>query len=158
MKYKKAKRLLSLGVMTVFVLSLLAGCGGDSGTKPEATEGNTEEVQDAQEATDASDSADGDAETITMWGWNAGDIDKIFAAYKEKTGADVELEYVTVQQEESFQKLQTTISAGQSIVLCRGIHPIVANWPPTSFLMRLSSSVSSLHAITLKWARTEVSP
>lgn len=112
MKYKKAKRLLSLGIMTVLVLSLLAGCGGDSGTKSETAEGNAEEVQDAQEASDVSDSAGGDAETITMWGWNAGDIEKIFAAYKEKTGANVELDYVTVQQEESFQKLQTTISAG----------------------------------------------
>ena len=112
MKYKKAKRLLSLGIMTVLVLSLLAGCGGDSGTKSETAEGNAEEVQDAQEASDVSGSAGGDAETITMWGWNAGDIEKIFAAYKEKTGANVELDYVTVQQEESFQKLQTTISAG----------------------------------------------
>lgn len=53
-----------------------------------------------------------EAETITMWGWNAADIETIFDAYKEKTGANVNLEYVTVQQEESFQKLQTTISAG----------------------------------------------
>ena len=106
------KRRLALLLTMAMGISVLAGCGGDSGTKPEATEGNTEEVQDAQKTSDVSDSAGGDAETITMWGWNAGDIDKIFAAYKEKTGADVELEYVTVQQEESFQKLQTTISAG----------------------------------------------
>ena len=53
-----------------------------------------------------------EAETITMWGWNAGDIEVIFDAYKEATGANVVLDYVTVQQEEAFQKLQTTMSAG----------------------------------------------
>lgn len=56
--------------------------------------------------------ASAQTETITMWGWNADDIDKIFTAYKEATGADVVLDYVTVQQLETFQKLQTTISAG----------------------------------------------
>ena len=49
-------------------------------------------------------------------------------------------------------------SVGQSVVLWRGTHPIEASWLPTSFLIRFSSSVSSLHAITLKWARTDFSP
>ena len=52
--------------------------------------------------------ASAETETITMWGW----IEKIFNAYKEATGADVALDYVTVQQAEAFQKLQTTMSAG----------------------------------------------
>jgi multiple sugar transport system substrate-binding protein len=56
--------------------------------------------------------ASAETETITMWGWNADDIEKIFNAYKEATGADVALDYVTVQQAEAFQKLQTTMSAG----------------------------------------------
>ena len=38
------------------------------------------------------------------------------------------------------------------------VHSILASWLPTSFFIRLSSSASSLHAIMLKWARTEVSP
>ena len=49
-------------------------------------------------------------------------------------------------------------SVGTSTVLCLGLHSIRASWLPTSFLMRLSSSRSSLHAITLQWQRTEVSP
>ena len=49
-------------------------------------------------------------------------------------------------------------SVGQSVVLWRGTQPIEASWLPTSFLMRFSSSASSLHAITLKWARTDFSP
>ena len=49
-------------------------------------------------------------------------------------------------------------SVGTSTVLCLGLHSIRASWLPTSFLMRLSSSLSSLHAITLQWQRTEVSP
>ena len=40
---------------------------------------------------------------------------------------------------------------GQSMVLWRGIQPIVANWLPTSFLIRRSSSASSLHAMILQW-------
>ena len=47
---------------------------------------------------------------------------------------------------------------GVSTVLCRGLHSMSANWLPTSFLIRFSSSRSSLHAITLQWQRTEASP
>ncbi len=49
---------------------------------------------------------------ITIWGWNAGDIEKVFARYVEDTGANVTLNYVTVQQAEAFQKLQTTLASG----------------------------------------------
>ena len=38
-----------------------------------------------------------------------------------------------------------------------GTHSMLANWLPTSFLMCFSSSSSSLHAMTLKCARTAVS-
>lgn len=50
--------------------------------------------------------------TLTMWGWNAGDIEIIFEEYKKATGANVELNYVPVQTGEVFQKLQTNLSAG----------------------------------------------
>ena len=49
---------------------------------------------------------------ITIWGWNAGDIEKVFERYKADTGANVTLNYVTVQQAEAFQKLQTTLASG----------------------------------------------
>ena len=45
-----------------------------------------------------------------------------------------------------------------STVLWRGFASINASWLPTSFLMRLSFSRSSLHAMTLQCARMEVSP
>jgi len=48
---------------------------------------------------------------LTMWGWNPGDIEKIVVAYA-KTNPAIDLNYVTVQQAEAFQKLQTTVSAG----------------------------------------------
>ena len=44
------------------------------------------------------------------------------------------------------------------MVLWRGTHSMLANWLPTSFLICFSSSASSLHAMTLKCARTEVNP
>ena len=36
----------------------------------------------------------------------------LFDAFAEDTGYNGEMEYVTIQQTEAFQKLQTTISAG----------------------------------------------
>jgi multiple sugar transport system substrate-binding protein len=50
--------------------------------------------------------------TIEQWGWNAGEIEQIFAVYKAATGADVSMNYQAVQQQEVFQKLQTVVSAG----------------------------------------------
>ncbi len=49
-------------------------------------------------------------------------------------------------------------SVGTSTVLWRGFASMSASWLPTSFLMRLSFSRSSLHAMTLQCARIEVSP
>ena len=46
----------------------------------------------------------------------------------------------------------------RSMVLWRGTHSMLASWLPTSFFMCFSPSASSLHAMTLKCARTEVSP
>ncbi|MDR1419286.1 MAG: ABC transporter substrate-binding protein [Treponema sp.] len=53
--------------------------------------------------------------TIEQWGWNAGEIEKIFAAYKVATGAELALNYQAVQQQEVFQKLQTVVSAGLDV-------------------------------------------
>jgi multiple sugar transport system substrate-binding protein len=47
-----------------------------------------------------------------MWGWNAGQIEQIFAEYLRQTGAQVTLNYSAVGQQETFQKLQTVVSAG----------------------------------------------
>ena len=55
--------------------------------------------------------ADSGGLPLTMWGWNPGDIEKIVGAYS-KTHPAIDLNYVTVQQAEAFQKLQTTVSAG----------------------------------------------
>jgi multiple sugar transport system substrate-binding protein len=98
---KRTKGILAFLLASAMMLTTAVGCGDSSDTG--SAGGN--------------DSAGGDGYgdgtgTITMWGWNAGDIDKLFAVYKEDTGADVELDYVTVQQAEAFQKLQTTVSAG----------------------------------------------
>ena len=49
---------------------------------------------------------------LTIWGWNAGDIEKVFDEYVNQTGANVTLNYVTVQTGEAFQKLQTTLASG----------------------------------------------
>jgi multiple sugar transport system substrate-binding protein len=56
--------------------------------------------------------ADGGPVVIEQWGWNAGEIEKIFVAYKQYTGANVTQNYQAVQQQEVFQKLQTVVSAG----------------------------------------------
>ncbi|MFT3985135.1 MAG: extracellular solute-binding protein [Lachnospiraceae bacterium] len=108
MKNRIFKKLTALSLTAVTAVSLLAGCqSAESGSKSAEAKGG-----EAQKTEAAEETAAGEPETITMWGWNAGDIETIFNAYKEKTGANVTLDYVTVQQEESFQKLQTTISAG----------------------------------------------
>ena len=53
---------------------------------------------------------------------------------------------------------EKAIHVGQSMVLWRGTHSMLASWLPTSSLICFSSSASSLHAMTLKCARTEVRP
>jgi multiple sugar transport system substrate-binding protein len=77
-------------LLTALVLAALTGCG-----KKESVE--TGPV------------------TIEMWGWNAGEIEKLMAAYKEHTGAEVVLNYSAVAQAEAFQKLQTIVSAGLDV-------------------------------------------
>jgi multiple sugar transport system substrate-binding protein len=59
--------------------------------------------------------AESGPETIEMWGWNAGEIEKLMAAYKEQTGADIILNYSAVAQAEAFQKLQTVVSSGLDV-------------------------------------------
>jgi multiple sugar transport system substrate-binding protein len=49
---------------------------------------------------------------IVQWGWNAGEIERIFAEYCSQTGTALTLNYSAVAQQEVFQKLQTTASAG----------------------------------------------
>ena len=115
MRYKNLKKLAATGTVITVICSALAGCGTSGGVSSEADKGSSEAVKTeaAGDLSEPKKETKGEGtETITMWGWNAGDIEKIFNAYKEETGADVSLDYVTVQQEESFQKLQTTISAG----------------------------------------------
>lgn len=108
MKYRKMKKAAGFGIILALGCSMLAGCGEAGVTETK----ETNVADSANAAEESGGEASGDTTTITMWGWNAGDIEKIFTAYKEATGANAALEYVTVQQEESFQKLQTTISAG----------------------------------------------
>jgi multiple sugar transport system substrate-binding protein len=59
----------------------------------------------------ASGAAAGPA-VVEMWGWNAGEIEKLFAEYKRQTGAEATLSYSAVAQQEVFQKLQTVVSSG----------------------------------------------
>lgn len=98
---KRTKNLAAFLLASALMLTTAVGCGGNS-------EGNGSEAEGNKTANGYGDGTG----TITMWGWNAGEIEKIFDVYKEQTGADVELDYVTVQQAEAFQKLQTTVSAG----------------------------------------------
>lgn len=98
---KKTKGILAFLLASALMLTTAVGCGGNGGDDGSKAGGDK--------------TADGYGDgtgTITMWGWNAGDIEKIFDEYKKITGADVDLDYVTVQQAEAFQKLQTTVSAG----------------------------------------------
>ena len=62
-------------------------------------------------------------------------------------------EHTGASQSVSYTHLDVYKRQGTSTVLCLGLHSIRASWLPTSFLMRLSSSLSSLHAITLQWQR-----
>lgn len=88
---KKVRSVLAMLLATVIVVTAFSGCSSSK-----ANSKSTKNV----------------TVPITMWGWTAGDIQKIMTAYIKATGAKVKLNYVTVQQEECFQKLQTTISAG----------------------------------------------
>ena len=104
MRKIKAKKILA-AALAVFVVSAAAGCASTPASSGAAG-------SSSGQGTGKSGESGTGGNVITMWGWNAGDIEKIFAAYKEKTGSDAELDYVTVQQAEAFQKLQTTVSAG----------------------------------------------
>lgn len=86
--------------MVGILFTLVAGCSNT--TAPGAT----------TKANPGVTTVSAGAVPLTMWGWNAGSIEKIFAEYVKLSGAKVTLDYVTVQQAEAFQKLQTTISAG----------------------------------------------
>ncbi|WP_313563437.1 ABC transporter substrate-binding protein [Ruminiclostridium cellobioparum] len=102
---KRLARALSLVLSLLMLLTVAAGCGraneqDNNGTSTPATKAKTGNEQ-----------ADGPV-PITMWGWNAGEIEKIVDAYIKLTNANISLDYVTVQQMEAFQKLQTTINAG----------------------------------------------
>ena len=103
---KKVCRVLSLVLSLMMLLTLAVGCGSskDSDDKGASTNPATK--------TEAGKEQGSGPVTLTMWGWNAGDIEKIVDAYLEITGANIVLDYVTVQQMEAFQKLQTTINAG----------------------------------------------
>jgi multiple sugar transport system substrate-binding protein len=79
-------------VTLCIAVGLLAGCGS------------------SKKAQEGKSSSSGET-TLTVWGWNPGDMEKIFSEFS-KTNPGYKLNYVTVQQAEAFQKLQTTVSAG----------------------------------------------
>jgi multiple sugar transport system substrate-binding protein len=87
----------------VLLTFTVIGCSGKKESGSGAATGGS--------ATTASGTASG-PETIEMWGWNAGQIEQLFAEYKRQTGANVNLNYSAVAQQEVFQKLQTVVSAG----------------------------------------------
>lgn len=98
------KRLLTLMLAAAMVMGTV-GCSQSSDT-----DSSTDTSDSSSSTTDSAD--DGEPVEITMWGWNADDMEAIFAAYVEDTGANVTLNYVSVDTTEAFQKLQTTVSAG----------------------------------------------
>lgn len=106
MKKTKARKILAAALVVTVIASAAAGCSSAPASSDAATgsSGSTDAGKSSEAGTGKN--------VITMWGWNAGAIEKIFAAYQEKTGSDAVLDYVTVQQAEAFQKLQTTVSAG----------------------------------------------
>lgn len=107
------KRVLVSLLMSAICVPMLVGCGSNTNMASSASSASTAgDASEDDETTVKAGSTSEDATRITMWGWNAGDIEKIFNAYVEQTGANVSLNYVTVQQTEAFQKLQTTVSAG----------------------------------------------
>lgn len=110
MKNLKVKRILSIMLAIVTIAVITAGCGSEPTPAPSGSD--TASTVSAGSTTSSTDSNSSNGGTITMWGWNAGAIEDIFAAYKEKTGSTASLDYVTVQQAEAFQKLQTSVSAG----------------------------------------------
>jgi len=105
MKRIKSVRVLGMLLAVVMIASMFSACGKAGQTPAVATDttsASTASVSTAPASTSA---------VITMWGWNPGDIQKIFAEYSKTNPGDT-LNYVTVQQTEAFQKLQTTVSAG----------------------------------------------
>lgn len=85
--------------------SAMGGCAGGSEASSEPS--NSSQADESCQAEPAE--ADGD---IVVWGWSVGEVQTPFDAFVEDTGYNGKMEYVTIQQTEAFQKLQTTISAG----------------------------------------------
>lgn len=114
MSKMKSIRVLGLVLAAMMFVSVFAACGDAVQTPAAGTEqtpATGTEQTPAASGTTVSDPTALKPATITMWGWNPGDIQKIFDEYS-KTYAGDTLNYVTVQQTEAFQKLQTTVSAG----------------------------------------------
>ena len=93
MRKKSIVKVLSVLLSALMIVALFGGCSSQntSASSGTATKG-----------------------TITMWGWNQGDIQKLFTEFN-KTYPDLKLNYVAVQQADAFQKLQTTVSAGLTL-------------------------------------------
>ncbi len=106
MKKRQSAKILSALLAGAMVISAMSGCSG-SGT-PTTSSGNSQ-AESSEGQTDPAKDEDGD---IVVWGWSVGEVQTLFDAFAEDTGYNGEMEYVTIQQTEAFQKLQTTISAG----------------------------------------------
>ncbi len=100
------KKLFALMLSGVLTVSLLASCN----SAPAEDEPMGDSTSTAE--TPATEDGSGDETTLVYWGWNPDSIVPTFDKYKESTGATVALEYVTIQQTEAFQKLQTTVTSG----------------------------------------------
>lgn len=106
MRKQKLTKALGL-IMAVFMLVSLVTACGNSSENPPAASGSTEPAKNTGEVKTTTPAS----QHFTMWGWNPGDIEKIFTEFS-KTNPGITFDYATVQQAEAFQKLQTTVSAG----------------------------------------------
>ena len=96
----KMKKTLSLLLASALSLSLLAGCGGNGGQSAGGSKSNQPSGGSSQGGT--SQGASGkqyDGVTINMWSmWSSGEpqanvIEEAAAAFKEQTGATVNIEF-----------------------------------------------------------------
>lgn len=111
MKSSSLFKALALCLVLLMSVTALAACGGgtdSSGAAPAST-GGSSVAPEGEPAADTDGGEDGD---IVVWGWSIGEVQTLFDAFKAETGYTGNMEYVTIQQTEAFQKLQTTISAG----------------------------------------------
>ncbi|MFU0826743.1 MAG: extracellular solute-binding protein [Lachnoclostridium sp.] len=114
---RKNKKLISLVLTVIMVLSLFAGCGKTDGNSEESVNGTSTENGSQADSTQSESEKE---ITLTIWDWDSA-FSEHMTEYYTKSHPNVKFNFVNVAADNYFQKLQGALSSGQGvpdIILC----------------------------------------